>query len=220
MKVRSMTVLALLAPVAILTAQGSPSQGSDVSIGVRFGTLGVGPEISKLVTPHVGVRAGINFFSITHTFNESNANVDATLKLKAVTGMVDLYPGARGSFHLTAGVMTNPVTVTGSGTPSGNITINDHQYTSAQVGTMTATGEWSSALPYLGLGFGTAAASNSGLHFSFDIGAGIGKPTVGLTSTGAASNSALKADLAAQVSTIQNDLPIYPVLAFGLGYRF
>lgn len=215
-----MAILALLAPVAALTAQGAPSQGSDAAISVRFGTLGFGPEVSKLVTPHVGLRAGVNFFSISHTFNQSNANVDATLKLKAFTGLVDLYPGDRGSFHFTAGVITNPVTVTGSGTPSGNTTINDRDYTPAQVGTMTVTGEWPSASPYLGLGFGTPAASHSAMFFAFDIGAAIGKPKVGLTSTGAASNSTLKSDLAAQVATIQNKVPAYPVIALGLGYRF
>ncbi|MEO7086841.1 MAG: hypothetical protein ABI442_02315 [Gemmatimonadaceae bacterium] len=215
-----MTLLALLAPVAVLTAQGSPSQGADVSIGVRFGTLGIGPEISKLVTPHIGLRAGINFFSESHTFTESNANVDATLKLKAFTGLVDLYPGARGSFHFTAGIITNPLTVTGSGTPSGNITINNHQYTAAQVGAMTLTGEWPSASPYVGLGFGTAAASHSAFHFAFDVGAAIGKSTIKLASAGAASNSTLQSDLTAQASTIQNKVPVYPVIAFGLGYRF
>jgi hypothetical protein len=220
MKVVSMSVLALLAPVAMSMAQGSSGQTSDLAIDVRIGTLGIGPEISKLVTPHVGVRAGINFFSESHTFTQSNANVDATLKLKAVTGLVDFYPGARGVFHLSAGVMTNPITVTGTGTPSGNITINDRQYTSAQVGTMTVTGKFPSASPYVGLGFGTPAASHSGFHFGLDLGAGIGKSKVSLASTGAAVNSTLSSDLAAQAETIQNRLPVYPVVALGIGYRF
>ncbi len=220
MKTVSMSILALFAPVALLMAQGSSSQGSDLSIGVRVGTLGIGPEIAKLVMPHVGVRAGINFFSESHTFTQNNADVAATLKLKAVTGLVDYYPAARGSFHLSAGIMTNPVTVTGSGTPSGNITLNDRQYTSAQVGTMTVTGKWPSASPYVGLGLGTAAASHSAFHFALDVGAGLGKSTVTLTSTGAAANSTLQSDLAAQSSKIQNKLPVYPVVEFGIGYRF
>ncbi len=220
MRARSIALLALIAPLAPLAAQQGASHGSDMSIGVRAGTLGIGPEISKLVTSHVGLRVGINFFSESHTFNQSNANVDATLKLKAFTGLLDLYPGARGSFHLSAGVITNPVTVTGSGTPSGNITINNTQYTPGQVGTMTLTGEWPSASPYVGLGFGTPAASHAALHLVFDIGAAIGKPNITLTSTGAASNATLQSDLAAQVSTIQNKVPVYPVVALGLVVRF
>ena len=216
MHVRSIVSLALIAPLTALSAQQSGSHGSDMSVGVRFGTLGVGPEVAKLITSHVG----INFFSQSHTFTHSNANIAATVKLKAVTGLVDLYPGARGSFHLTAGVASNPITVTGSGTPSGNITINGNPYTPAQVGVMTATGEWPSASPYVGLGFGTPAASHAALRFVLDFGAVISKPNVGLTATGAASNPTLQSDLTAQISTIQNKVPVYPVLALGIVVRF
>jgi hypothetical protein len=220
MRVRFIALIALLAPVAVLPAQKAAPQGSDMSINVRFGTLGIGPEIAKLVTPHVGLRAGINFFSESHTFNPSTANVDATLKLKAFTGLLDLYPGARGGFHLTAGIITNPITVTGTGTPTGNVTLNDHSYTPSQVGTLTAKGEWPSASPYLGLGFGTAAASHAGLHLMLDLGAAIGSPTVTLTSSNASNNAALQQDIAAQVQTIKDKVPVYPVIHFGLGYRF
>ena len=220
MQLRTLLTLALVAPAVPLAAQASQSHGSDMSIGVRFGTLGIGPEISKLVTPHVGLRVGINFFSESHTFNQSNANIAATLKLKAFTGLVDLYPGARGSFHLTGGVITNPVTVTGSGTPSGNIKINNTTYTPSQVGTMTVNGEWPSASPYVGLGFGTPAASHAALHIVFDLGAAIGKPKLTLTSNGTASNTTLPADFAAQVKTIQDKVPVYPVISLGLVYRF
>ena len=220
MQVRSIAVLAMIAPLTALSAQQSGSHGSDMSVGVRFGTLGVGPEVAKLITSHVGVRVGINFFSQSHTFTQSNANIAATVKLKAVTGLVDLYPGARGSFHLTAGVASNPITVTGSGTPSGNITINGNSYTPAQVGVMTATGEWPSASPYVGLGFGTPAASHTALRFVLDFGAVISKPNVGLTATGAASNPTLQSDLTAQISTIRNKVPVYPVVALGIVVRF
>lgn len=220
MQFRSIALLVLIAPLTALAAQKSESHGSDMSVGVRFGTLGVGPEVSKLVTSHVGLRVGVNFFSESHTFNQSNANVAATVKLKAFTGLLDLYPGARGSFHVTAGIASNPITVTGSGTPSGNITINDHSYTPAQVGVMTLTGEWPSASPYVGLGFGTPAASHAALRFVLDFGAVISKPNVGLTATGAASNATLQSDLTAQVSTIQNKVPVYPVIALGLVVRF
>jgi hypothetical protein len=220
MRVRTIAILALMTPMTMLAGQASPSHGSDVSIGIRFGTLGIGPEISKLVTSHVGLRAGINFFSEDHTFNQSNANVDASLKLKAFTGLVDLYPGARGSMHFTVGVITNPITVTGTGTPSGNITINDHSYTPQQVGTLTVTGEWPSASPYVGWGFGTPAASHGALKFVFDLGVAIAKPNLTLTSSNQGSNSTLQADFAAQTQTIRNQIPIYPVINFGLVYRF
>lgn len=220
MRVRTIAILALIAPMTALAGQASPSSGTDMSIGIRFGTLGIGPEISKLVTSHIGLRAGINFFSESHTFNQSNANIDATLKLKAFTGLLDLYPGARGSFHLTAGVITNPINVTGSGMPSGPIKINGTTYQPSDVGTMTVTGEWPSASPYVGLGFGTPAASHGALKIVFDLGVAIAKPNLTLSSTGGSSNPNLQTDFAAQTQTIRNKVPVYPVLNFGLVYRF
>ncbi len=220
MRVRTIAILAVITPMTVLAGQASSSHGSDVSIGIRFGTLGVGPEISKLVTSHVGLRAGINFFSEDHTFNQSNANVDASLKLKAFTGLVDLYPGARGSMHFTVGVITNPITVTGTGTPTGDVKINGNEYTPQQLGTLTVTGEWPSASPYVGIGFGTPAASHGALKFVFDLGVAVAKPNLTLSSSNQGSNAMLQSDFAAQTQTIRNDLPVYPVLNFGLVYRF
>ena len=93
----------------------------------------------------------------------------------------------------------------------------------AQVGTLNYTAQWGSALPYLGLGFGTPAAKSSGFGFLFDLGVGIGKPTVSLTSTAGGGNAQLQSDLNAQIAKSQDDankLAVYPVVSLGLAYRF
>lgn len=216
---------AFLAVAPGAAAQGT-GHGSDASLGVRFGTLGIGGEVAKLVNSHVAVRAGANFFSHTFNHSESDITYDVSLKLKGVSGLIDLFPSARGSFHLTGGVMTRPADVTGKGQPSGSgtYTINNHEYTTAQVGTLTGTAKWPSASPYVGLGWGTPAAKHGALKFVFDLGAVIGKPTIALTATGAGSNAQLQSDLDAQIATTQDDVnkyaKVYPVLSFGLVYRF
>jgi len=72
--------------------------------------------------------------------------------------------------------------------------------------------------------FGTPASSGRAIKLLFDLGAVIGKPTISLTATGAASDPTLAADLQAQANKTQGDvdkyLKVYPVLAFGLAYRF
>ena len=215
--------LASLLPVG-LSAQSSDAQGTDLSLAVRFGTLGIGGEISKLLTPHVGIRASGNYFSYNKNFTNTDVNYDASLKFEGITGLIDLYPASRGAFRFSAGVMTRPITVSGSGVPSnGAFTINSHSYTQAQVGTLTETAQWASALPYVGLGFGTPAAPHAGFGFLFDLGAAIGKPTVSLTASGAGSNAQLQSDLNAQVAksaSNANKIPVYPVLSLGLAYRF
>ncbi|MES2123614.1 MAG: hypothetical protein V4503_02885 [Gemmatimonadota bacterium] len=226
MRVHVEALMLLLAVPAVLPAQGAAAHGSDISIAVRVSTLGFGAEVSKLVTSHLGVRVGANTYSLTKNVDQSDVTFDAKLKMKALTALVDFYPGNRGSFHLTGGLMTNPVNITAVGQPkaNGTFTINDREYTTAEVGTLTGTGEWASALPYVGIGFGTPANSHKGIKFIFDLGAGIGKSTIALTATGAANNAQLQSDLNAQVAKTQKDVDkyakVYPVLSFGLAYRF
>lgn len=219
----------LAGPISALAAQGPSNQGdrrtSDVAVGVSAGTLGLGIEVSTLVVDHVGLRVGADFASLTlKDKKQSDITYDVKMKWRAWSALIDFYPAARGAFHLTGGLMTNPVKVTLTGQPTGGtFEINNNTYTSAQVGTLTGTGEFSSVLPYVGLGVGTAASNHGGLGFVFDLGVGIGKPKIDLTATGAASNTQLRNDLNAQIASTQEDLdkvPVYPVLKLGLNYKF
>jgi hypothetical protein len=199
---------------------------ADVSVGLRFGTPGIGLEVGKLLTGHLSARIAGYYFKVNSTQTQSDVTYNATLKLHAFTALLDLYPFSRGGFHLTAGVATNPLTITGTGQPTGSsYTINGTTYTASQVGTLTADGKFPGVSPYLGLGFGTPARRGGGLEFLFDLGATIGKPTFSLNATGpAASNPTFMADLQAQRDKTQSDvnkyLRAYPVLNFGLAYRF
>jgi hypothetical protein len=224
MRVRNAACLiALLVPGAVLSAQGSSSTSSDMSAGLRVGTLGIGVEVSKLLTDHFGARIGGNFGSLTQTQTKSDLSLNAKLKFQAFTGLVDFYPGSRGRFHLTAGIITNPLTIDGVGQPGGGgtITLNSVQYTQAQVGTLNATIKYASALPYVGWGWGTAASKDGGFGFLFDVGAAIGKPTVTMSATGNGAN--LQSNLNAQTATMQTDankLPIWPAISLGFVWRW
>jgi len=221
--------LVVAAGAAVVNAAEDSSSDAhhhtDAAIGLRFGTPGIGLEASKLLLPHLGARVGANYFKLTRTQSKSDISYDASLKLQGVTALIDLFPAKRGSFHLSGGLMTNPLKVTGTGKPSagGTFTINSNTYTSAEVGTLIAVAKYPSASPYLGLGIGTPARGHSALGFTFDLGAAIGKPKVTLTATGAASNPSLAADLKAQQDKTQKDvqkLKVFPVLQLGMAYRF
>ena len=124
------------APLPLAAQQGGSSNHADVSVAFSSTTLGFGLQVGKLVTDHFGLRVGGNYFKFSTSATKSDVSYDASLKLKAVTGMVDFFPSARGNFHLTGGIMTNPITVSGTGTPDaqGNFTLNGHTYNTAQVG--------------------------------------------------------------------------------------
>jgi hypothetical protein len=202
-----------------------PDRHPDFGIAVRFGTLGIGLEANKLITGHLGARVGANYFKHSTTKTQTDITYDATLKLKAFTALLDFFPARRGAFHLTGGIITNPakVVATGKPTAAGEFKINGNSYTTAEVGTLRGVGKFPSVSPYVGLGWGTAARKGSHLGFLFDLGAALGKATVSLTSSGAASNPALASDLKAQERKTQHDIEdytkVYPVLAFGLTYR-
>jgi hypothetical protein len=208
-----------------LSAQEA-SSSHDLAVALRAGTPGIGLEVNKLLLSHLGVRVGANYFSYSTTRTQSDIKYDATLKLKGLSALLDLYPGARGSFHLTAGLFTNPVKVTATGKPSstGEFKINGTSYNTAEVGTLNGGAKYPGVGPYFGLGFGTPANTHHGFKFLFDIGAVIGTAKITLTATGAASNPQLASDLKAQAAKSQDDVDkyakLYPVLSFGLGYRF
>jgi len=227
--VLSAAVLSSCLGVARLGAQSAPGTSAthhaDVLIGLRFGTPGIGLEIGKLLTNHISARVGAYYVKVTATKAQSDVTYNASLKLQAMSALVDLYPWSRGAFHFTAGITTNPMTVTGTGQPTGGTyDINGTTYTSAQVGTLTAVAKFPGTSPYVGIGFGTPSRSGGAVAFLFDLGAVIGQPTITLSATGAASDPTLMADMQAQVTKTQSDvrkyLKVYPVLAFGLAVRF
>lgn len=224
MRIQTVVAVLLSAP-AVLVAQGSSSQGVDMSVGVRVGTLGVGVEANKLITSHFGARVGYNVFSKNTTREQDDISFDAKVKLHSFTALVDVYPSARGSFHLTGGVVTNPLEFTGVGVPTGSgYEIDGTTYTAAQVGTLNASGEFASVLPYVGFGFGTPANSKKGVKFVVDLGVGIGQPTLNLTATNPLNNAQLAANVENQRIKTQDDirkyLKVYPSVTLGLAFAF
>jgi hypothetical protein len=219
--------LLLGAGITPLAAQKSDQQHLDLSLAFRVGTLGFGLELNKLLMSHLGIRVGGNYFKWSTNKTNSGISYDVSAKLHAFSALLDLYPSGRGAFHLTGGIMTNPVTVSGTGVPdaTGNFSINGNTYTAAQVGTLNGDVKYPDIDAYAGLGFGTPARKGGPLEFLFDIGVVIGTAKVALTGTGtAASTPPLSTDLAAQAKTTQDDLDkyakVWPVLSFGLAYRF
>ena len=219
-------VLVGCAPLVGQQPPEASTHHTDASVDFRVATTGFGGEVAKLLTGHVAARVGGSFFSVNTTKSQSDISYDASLKLHTFSALIDLSPSRRGSFHVTGGLVTNPLTISATGQPSssGTFKINGTTYTSSQVGTLTAEGKFPGASPYAGLGFGTPASHGGALKLLFDLGAVIGKPRILLTSTGAASNPQLASDLQAQEAKTQHDvrkyLKVYPVVSLGLGYRF
>ena len=216
----------ILLPLLGMTLLALPlSAQADILIAGRAGSLGLGIEVAKLITPNIGIRGGAYRFSHTISRSQSDVDFDADLKFKGMTGLVDLYLSPRGSFHFTGGIMTTPAEIDATGKPTGGTyTFDGTDYTAAQVGTVTGTGRWPKTMPYAGLGWGTPASKKGGITMLLDLGVGIGKPTVGLSASAATPGSALAQDIEDERLKIQADvdkyLKVYPVISLGLAIRF
>jgi phage baseplate assembly protein gpV len=196
---------------------------STYSVAVTAGSLGIGPEIGWRLSDHVGIRGGATFLNVNSSFDSDDIEYEGKIKLKSFGAMVDVYPFG-GSFRVSGGARINRNQVGVSATPSGVVTINDRDYTAAQVGTLSGRAEPSKFSPALTLGWsgqnrrGFMVGIESGVLFqgAFKL------DTFRATGT-ARDNATFRADLEAERRSLQNDIDkvkVYPILQFAIGYRF
>ncbi|MBI3402076.1 MAG: hypothetical protein HY048_11705 [Acidobacteria bacterium] len=226
---------------------GSSSFSPAGGIGVKLGTLGVGIQGAVAVANRVNVRGGFNVFSYSHTFDQSGASIDGSLKLQSVEANLDLLIG--GGFRFSPGVLlynNNHIDGTLS-VGSSQFSIGGQTYTSLASdpirGTTSMT--FNKFSPMLAIGFGQLVP-RSGRHFSMALDLGVvfeDVPTVGLTYSGTGclvTTPALPASVACKpintqpniVTAIGDEqkkiqdnsflqlLKYYPVISIGFGWRF
>lgn len=214
---RTAVCLLLATLPAVATAQ--------VGVSGRIGTTGAVLEAGVRLGNHLGVRANTAFGSWSYRQRISGISYEATLKFNSQSAILDFYPSAGGSFHLSGGVATAPIDASATGTPtlSHTFVIGNHLYSEAQVGTLSASTTWDDMLPYAGIGW---SGGQKGARFTvvFDIGAVIGTPTVKLAAAGGTAPPTLAADLELERASVQHDidryLKAYPVMSFGIRLRF
>ena len=209
--------IAVAALTAVLCSQLARADGSGVS--VKVGTLGYGAEFTAATTSMTNVRFGINRYSYDKTTMESDINYKLELDLKSGDLLLDWHPFS-GTFRLTAGVVYNKNEFTVTAEPAASYNIGGATYTSAQVGTLTGKVTFKKTAPYLGVGWGNAA-KGKGLSFGADLGILFqGSPDVKLTATGSVVTAASLAQEEQDAEGSMSDYDRYPVIAFGLTYKF
>ena len=223
---RSRHLQIAIVAAAVAAASAPPARAQiDLSAAAHASTLGFGVEASLLLTSHLGVRAMYNFMNYDFTVTNSGITYSPKIAYRNAPLLIDLYPSARGTFHLSGGIVFNQNTVTGPAQPdqSGDFTIDGQTYTAAEVGTLTVTLKYPSSGWYAGFGWGTPAGK-SRIGFVCDIGAFFSTPTVSLTSPYSGSVPGLAASLQAQADSTQATLKkyasIYPVISLGFNVRF
>ena len=211
----------------------SVATAADFAVGGQVGTLGLGVELTAGLGPQVNARLGGHFGSHDDRRVADDIEYDATADVRAGKALLDWHPGG-GSFRLSGGAVFNGNEVEGESLPpaSGFYEIGDVQVPVALLGTLRGQVEWDSVAPYAGLGFGNPFGGDGGWSFAFDLGVIFqGEPQVTLTpifSPGSpldnpVGRALLRTQLDEEERNLEeefSDFDLYPVLAFGVSYRF
>ena len=198
-----------------------------VGVTARVGTLGIGVDVNKSLTPQLNGRLGFNFGNVGFNRTDSGINYDSQLNFSSVQLFGDYYPFSSSSFRVTGGLVAqnNRFAVTGKPSNNSTYTIAGNSYSVGDVGTLSGEYKYGNSIaPYLGIGIGKS--SNEGLGFNADLGVMFtGSPKVSLTASDATfnNNPTTRAQLDNQARQTENDLRgfnVYPVLSIGLSYGF
>ncbi len=210
--------LAVLIPSSTVHAEGA-------SVGVKVGTLGIGPEIGVSFSKYFGARFGFNYlpFSYSDTINDTRYDFD--LNLQSVSAILDFHP-FRNSFRLSGGFFYNGNNLDASAkSTSGSYKVGNHRYPAALVGRLKGDIDFNSFAPYCGLGIDTTFGRDKSFGLTLELGVLFqGSPDVDLTADGPLSNvNAFRRDLEREENDIEDDLDkfqFYPVISVGMSYRF
>ena len=214
---------------AFLFLVSSTAAWADVGVLLKAGTLGAGLDVTVGMSESLGLRLQANALSYENDFTESDVDYRADIELKSAGLLLDWHPFS-GVFRVSLGAYWNGNEATAVGRPTGGTyVINDVTYNAADIGSLNGQIDFESVAPYFGIGFASAPKAGRGITFSFDLGVLYqGEPNVGLTATCGvglppATSTQLQSDDAAEQASLQEDLKnykFYPVVSFGIGYRF
>ena len=198
-----------------------------LALGPKFGTTGLGLEMTFGVNPYLNLRSGFNYGSFTWGQEFGNVDYDADLTMTSVPLLLDVHPFG-GHFRLTGGLYLQPGTKADlDATPSEPTQIGSHTYNPDTIGTLTGEIEVGDVLtPYVGIGFGNTVGEDQLLTLTLDIGVIFQSYDVSLDSDGAGMTAQLdtfREDLKKEEGLLQKDADdwkIFPVVAISLAWHF
>jgi len=219
------------------------SSTSDTSIGVglRLSTLGPGLEAALPVTERTNVRVGYSALGYHDTSDQNGVTYDSHVRLRAFEAHFDWFPFG-GSFHISPGFQVNsgkPLTADAKVPGGHTFSLGDTDYQSDPADPVTGTAELNvnTVSPTLMMGWGNLVP-RSHSHFTgyFEFGVAYqGSPSTTLNYSGSAcdpgggncrnvsSDPTIQSNLKSEEDKLNNQLSwfkFYPVVAFGLGYKF
>lgn len=229
-----LTRLSIAAAGAVGLLGSGAHAAPSIALDARGGTTGIGLDVDVGLLRRLNARVGYSTFNYSHKFEDTDVTYDGALKISDISALLDWHVFG-GGFRLSAGgVSGGGLTVDATGVPNafGTYTINDHPYSSQELGSLAGRLKFRNSLsPYAGIGWGNPVGSKHHLHVMLDAGVIYGgTPGVTLAATcGSAAPSGspvceqLQSDVEVERQNLQSDVALvkwYPVLNLGLAYRF
>jgi hypothetical protein len=210
-----------------------------IGVGVKVSSLGIGGEVAVAVTRRSNVRFGFNAFSYGHTFDKDGATYAGSLDLRSAQATYDLF--LMQWLHVSPGVLLyngNKVTANVSVPGGQTFTLSNTSYVSDAADPIAGTGKLTvyKAAPMVLLGIGNLVPRSRHFSTSFEIGAAYqGPPRVALNLSGSACDSTglfcrsvssdptIQSNIVAEQTKLNKSASpykFYPVLSFGVGFKF
>lgn len=207
---------------------GASLAHAELGIYAKGGTFGLGGGIGYGFNDMFTARIGYTAFDYDLDIDTDDVNYDGEAKVGGGEAVLDWHP-FRGTFRITAGLIANRNKIDVDAKTSQPVTVNGTTYTPSQIGSLEGTVDFKSTAPYLGIGWGNVAGKDGNFHFIADIGVVFqGSPDVKLRGTcGSALNASqcntLQSNVRAEEDDLNDEVSDYkhwPVINFGVGYRF
>jgi hypothetical protein len=211
-----------------------------VGIGAEVSTLGIGGQAAVSLNQRLNLRGGFDFFRFTQSKVRNGINYDAGVHLGNVHLLLDWFPWAN-NLHLSPGILVyNGNNITGAANVPGgsSFTLNNFTYFSSTTNPVTGSGtvEVNKVAPMILFGWGNLVPKTKHWNVMIEGGAVFwGSPSVTLNLTGdvcgfrdvfcrsISSDPTVQANIKAQQAKYTSDASaykVYPVVTFGVGYRF
>ena len=188
------------------------------SIGVSGVDLGYAKRFNSSWGGRVLLNSGINAEAKNVKVNGNRYDAKADMGVGAGV-IADFYPIHDSGFRLSGGLYFARQKAELDGRSDTSYTFNGHSYSEAQVGRLSGETKYRSVAPYVGVGW-ESKPSSGGWRFVCDLGVKyLGATSSKLDASGAASNAALRADIAAERKRLK-DNGLGLVASIGASYSF
>lgn len=224
---RSATIalLTLLASPVLTSGYAQAAGSLDAPKDSAFAAIGLGGldfGYAKRFNPSWGGRVLLNSGIKADADNVKihGNRYDAAFKTSPGIGVLaDFYPINDSGFRVSGGLYLAKQKYQLDGRSNTSYSINGHSYSSAQLGQFSGETRFRSLSPYIGVGW-ESKPSASGWRFVSDLGVKLLSTSSNrLDASGAASNAALRSDLAAEQKHLRGD-GVELMASIGVSYAF